>query len=201
MRALASETDVKTRYGGRLRPGSERHRRQPQRAARLVLVRQRLRGRPQRRLVPASRRRCRPGSTTAAGSGRGGARRRRRVPGAVRARLRREDAAGRRSLRTRARSSGRVQLGAELGATKVVPLGTPVPAGCECARGARRCFEPRPASCSARPPAIRCASSGAAIRRPSGGTAFREPWSAALLLARRRYGGAARPIASGRSRC
>ena len=70
-----------------------------------------------------------PGSTTAAGSGKGrGAGRRRCLPGAVPARLRREDAAGCRPLRAGLRAEAR-KLGAGLGADEVAPLGTPVPAG------------------------------------------------------------------------
>ena len=95
MRALASEADVKTRYGGRYVQSVNGIEGSLSAAARLVLVRQRLRGRPQRRLVPAPRRRCRLARLPRLAAGRGGARRRRRVPGAVRARLRREDAAGR----------------------------------------------------------------------------------------------------------
>ena len=54
LRALASEAKVETRYGGRYVQSVERDRGEPRRPARLVLVRQRLRGRPQRRLVQAA---------------------------------------------------------------------------------------------------------------------------------------------------
>ena len=109
-----ADADARARLeGGRqdalrrpVRPVRERNRRQPQRAARLVLVRQRLRGRPQRRLVPAARRRRRLARLPRLAAGRGGARRRRCVPGAVPARLRGEDAAGRDSLRPALRDAG-----------------------------------------------------------------------------------------------
>ena len=53
MRALGSEVELETRYGGRYRPVDRRARRQPRRPARLVLVRERLRGRPERRRLQA----------------------------------------------------------------------------------------------------------------------------------------------------
>ena len=95
------EADVKTRYGGRYVQAVNGIEGSLSAAARLVLVRQRLRGRPQRCLVPAPRRRCRLARLPRLAAGRRGARRRRCLPRAVRARLRREDAAGCRSLRTR----------------------------------------------------------------------------------------------------
>ena len=109
-----ADADARSRFEGRrrdslrrpLRPGRERDRRQPRRAARLVLVRERVRGRPQRGLVPPPGRRCRLARLPRLATGGGGARRRGRVPGAVPARLRGEDAAGRNPLRPRLREAG-----------------------------------------------------------------------------------------------
>ena len=65
----------------------ERDRGRPGRAARLVLVRQRLRGRPERRRVPASSRRRRLVGLPRLGAGGRGTCRDRRVPRAVPARV------------------------------------------------------------------------------------------------------------------
>ena len=102
-----ADADARARLEGRardalrrpLRPGDRRSRGQPRGSARLVLVRQRLRGRPERVVLPAARRRRRLARLSRLAAGGRGARRRRRLSGAVPARLRREDASRCRPLR------------------------------------------------------------------------------------------------------
>ena len=161
MRALASKADVETRYGGRYVQSVNGIEGEPRRPARLVLVRQRLRGRPQRRLVPAARRRRRVARLPLLGAGRGGARRRRRVPepfvhgygGKTRPVVFASSAP---------RDAARTLLARTFGAVESEPLGTPVPEGANVLEVRDGRPPPDGASCSARPPAIQSGSSSAA---------------------------------------
>ena len=171
-----ADADARARVeGGRqdslrrpLRPGGERNRRQPQRAARLVLVRQRLSRATAARPRTGSTTATWPGLTTAPGSGMG---RRAVVVGAFPEPFLHGYAGKTRPVAVRydRRSEQEARkLGAELGARRGRTARDACAGGSERARGARRYVEPHCASCSARPPATRCASSGAAIRRRRG---------------------------------
>ena len=202
MRALASEADVETRYGGRYVQSVNGIEGSLRRAARLVLVRERLRGRPQRRRVQAARRRRRLVGLPRVAAGGRGARRRRRVPRAVPARVRGEDPAGGRPVRACAgapRGCARATIRRRGSAAR---LGTPVPEGAnvlELRRGPPR-RDRRAARRDRR--RSRCGSSSAGLPAyPTRRYRFREPRSRSRAARRRRHRGAARPTGSGRSPC
>ena len=200
MRALASAADVETRYGGRFIQSVNGLAGSLDGAARLVLVRERLRGRPQRRLVPAARRRRRHGSTTARGSARA-----RRASSSARSPSRSCTAA---QGETRpavvryepAAGSRRGALGSAIGADSVEPLGTPVPEG---ANVLELRAGPTPLTgraASARLPATRSASSSSGEPDADrGGSRSREPRARRSPARRRRRGRAPRrPAVGGR---
>ena len=127
MRALASEADVDDALRRPLRPVDRRPRRPPRGSAGLVLVRQRLRGRPERAVLSAARRRRRLVRLS------GWQRRARRASSSALSRSRSCTATtGRRVRRpcaTTARRSARRSSAAQVGADSIEPLGTPAPAG------------------------------------------------------------------------
>ena len=129
MRALAREADVETRYGGRFVQSVNGLDGQPRRPAGLVLVRERLRGRSQRGLVPAARRRRGVVRLPLLGARGRGSRRRRRLPGAVPARVRRAPSARGGPVRAGLRRSGRARSAPRSAPTRSSRSEPPVPDG------------------------------------------------------------------------